>query len=178
MYERFRTSLTRRVAFLIATGCGSGLLRVAPGTWGSLVGVFVVSLVSGQAGISQVGFGERDLLIFWGGVFVVGVWATWIFQRVAGRKDPGEIVIDEVLGMGLSAMFCHGPLELPFAFVIFRFFDVVKIFPARQIDRASKRLSGVSSAIAVQLDDVVAALQTGLVLFLLRKHTNLLSMLG
>lgn len=170
MYERFRTSLSRRVAFLIASGCGAGLLRVAPGTWGSLVGVFVVSLVSH--------FSWPALVIFWGGVFLVGVWSTLVFQRVTGRKDPGEVVIDEVLGMGVSALFCEGALELPFAFVIFRFFDVVKIFPARQMDRASKRWSGVASAVAVQFDDVIAALQTGLVLFLLRKHTHLLHLLG
>jgi len=90
------------------------------------------------------------LTVFLGVVLVVGTWAAGRAERLMGQKDPGAIVIDEVAGMTISLMLAPrnlGAYALAFAF--FRFFDVVKPFPARQ----SQQITG---GVGVMIDDVIA----------------------
>jgi phosphatidylglycerophosphatase A len=94
-----------------------------------------------------------------------------------GVADNQNIVMDEVVGLGLTALFVaredwKGWIA---AFVLFRLFDIVKIPPVRAVDRWSKGSPGKSmnpwiSGFGVMADDVVAGLQGLLVIVLLKKY--------
>ncbi|WP_422366790.1 phosphatidylglycerophosphatase A [Pelagibius sp.] len=131
---------------LLATWFGSGLLPGAPGTWGSL---------------AALPFG---LVILWLGgpialalaaalVFALGLWASAVYQRGLDRKDPGEIVVDEVAGQWLALLpTALDPLGVVLAFVFFRLFDILKPWPASWADRS------LSGAPGIMLDDIFAGL--------------------
>lgn len=107
-------------------------------------------------------FSARGALVFCAVVALVGTWAADRAERVLGGKDPGAIVIDEVAGMTLSVL--AFPLTLPTlaaGFLLFRFFDIVKPFPAG----ASQRMRG---GLGVMMDDVIAGLYALAVLAVLR----------
>jgi phosphatidylglycerophosphatase A len=115
------------VAAVVATGFGSGYSPIAPGTAGSLVGLLLYWPLRGlpvalQAGIVAV-------------AFLVGTAAAASVARRMGVEDPSVVVVDEVVGMWASLLF------LPFTtftaavgFVLFRVMDVIKPYPARQLE--------------------------------------------
>ena len=118
---------------------------MAPGTAGSLVAL---------AALWVIPFSSFSLVLTLVFVILVGVWASSRSERLLGRKDPGQIVIDEVAGMILSVLTLpRTPIVLLAAFVLFRIFDIVKPFPARQ----SQHFPG---GIGVMLDDLVAGAYT------------------
>lgn len=131
-------------ACLLATWFGSGLLPRAPGTWGSLAALpCAVPIV--WAG------GPWALLAAALLLYLPGVWAARHYAAGAGRQDPGEIVIDEVVGQWLALV--PVAFDLPMyavAFLAFRVFDIVKVWPANWVDR---RLPG---GWGIMTDDVVA----------------------
>ncbi len=128
MSQARRAFAAHPVATLLATGLGSGLSPVAPGTAGSLLGLALAwGLVSHVAILaSPVG-----LLMSGLAVGLLGVAVTGPVSRALESEDPGCIVIDEVAGQLVA---CAGVLFVtgaPWwawaaAFVLFRFFDVVK----------------------------------------------------
>jgi phosphatidylglycerophosphatase A len=87
------------------------------------------------------------------GIFFLGVWAASGAEKYFGRVDPGHVVIDEVVGQLLT--FLARPDAswkwLVAGFVLFRIFDVVKPFPARQAERLPRGWG-------IMTDDVVAGL--------------------
>ncbi len=108
-------------------------------------------------------FSTAGLLLFLLSVLVAGTWAAGRAERLIGGKDPGVIVIDEVAGMTIAMLLVPRTIgALAVAFLLFRVFDVVKPFPARQ----SQRLTG---GVGVMIDDVVAGLYALGVLSLLRR---------
>ena len=132
-------------AHFLALGFGAGLAPYAPGTFGTLVAIPIahaLRLLTGDAGFA--------LAIV--ALFAAGVWASAVTGRALGDADSGAIVVDEVVAF-LAILFLVGadPVREAAAFVVFRFFDVVKPPPAREIDRRWK------SGLGVMLDDVVAA---------------------
>ncbi len=133
------------LAGAIATWFGSGLLPGAPGTWGSLAALPFAAVL--------VAFGGWPLLL--GAIIVllgIGIWASERHARRMRRKDPGEIVVDEVVGQWIVLLpWALDPLAYLLGFAAFRFFDVVKPWPVSLADR---RLSG---GLGIMLDDVVAA---------------------
>ena len=138
-----RVSAGDRLAVAVATGFGAGWFPFAPGTLASAITV---------TGLALVPFTQTALVVFFGIVTVVGIWASDHAERVLGAKDPGAIVVDEVAGMTLSVLAVPlTPAVLVVAFVLFRIFDVVKPFPAGR----SQRLRG---GIGVMIDDLVAGL--------------------
>ena len=142
-----------RFFLFLATGGYSGYLPKAPGTWGSAVGVLLWLLI-----------GRLELLPFLtvvGGLFLVGVCCAGAAEKILDRGDPAQVVIDEIVGqlLALTAVPLH-PKAILFAFLLFRFFDILKPFPANWIDR---HLHG---GLGIMLDDVVAGLYTLLVLHL------------
>jgi phosphatidylglycerophosphatase A len=150
-----------RAAIFLATGAGAGYGPVAPGTWGSAVGV-VLYLPLSAAGAA--GYAAACL-----GLLAAGIWAAGQAERAFGRKDDGRIVIDEVVGqlLALSPLLAdpaslRSPIWLVTGFVAFRLFDVWKPGPARWAER---RFSG---GMGVMLDDVVAAAMAALLLVLIR----------
>jgi len=92
-------------------------------------------------------------------LFLLGVKLCGDVSRKLGVHDHGGIVWDEMIGYWLSAAFI--PLQWPWllaAFLLFRFFDIVKPWPIRQLDKK------VSGGFGIMIDDVVAALFTVIIL--------------
>jgi phosphatidylglycerophosphatase A len=149
------------VAIVLATGLGAGYGPIAPGTWGSAVGVaLALPLAAGGAALYAAAL---PLLL------AAGIWAADEAERRFGSEDDGRIVIDEVVGQLIALTPLLGdpaalrsPFWLVTAFVTFRVFDVWKPGPARWAER---RFSGGTG---VMLDDVVAGGFAALVLAILR----------
>lgn len=139
------------ISGFLAFGFGSGLSRFAPGTMGTLVAIpFIFALKA----LGNPGFWVLLLVLFMLGVKLCGD-----VSRKLGVHDHGGIVWDEMVGYWLSAAFV--PLQwhwLLAAFVLFRFFDIVKPWPIRQLDKK------VSGGFGIMIDDVVAALFTVIIL--------------
>ena len=141
---------TRRIAVFIALGFGSGRLPVAPGTWGSLVGLGLAAATMPL----PAAYWPIAPLAATAALYAVGVWSTRIYLATTDRKDPSEVVIDEIAGQYLAsvaALYVNGGLwALALSFVLFRLFDIWKPWPIALFDR------GVG-AYAVMNDDIAAA---------------------
>jgi phosphatidylglycerophosphatase A len=138
--------VTRGVALFVATGAGSGFAPVAPGTFGSALGVAIFVL------FSPVGL--RLFALTWLALLALGVWAAERAERIYG-EDDGRIVIDEVLGqlLTLAPLLFWGGASLAglvTGFVTFRVLDVWKPGPIGWVER---RFEGGAGVVA---DDVVA----------------------
>lgn len=132
-------------AHFIALGFGTGLSPVAPGTVGTLLALPLAALL--RAATGNLGY-----LLAVAVAFAVGVWAAQRTGRDLGVPDHGAIVWDEVAAFLLVLFFVGGdPLRQGLAFLLFRFFDIVKPPPARMIDREWHHGFGVMA------DDMVAA---------------------
>jgi phosphatidylglycerophosphatase A len=132
-------------AHFIALGFGAGLSPVAPGTVGTLVALPLAALLRDFA--SDLGY-----LIALVAAFALGVWAAERTGRDLGLADHPAIVCDEVAAFLLVLFFVGAdPFRQAFAFLLFRLFDIVKLPPARQIDRQWHHGFGVMA------DDIVAA---------------------
>lgn len=134
-------------AHLLAVGFGSGLLKPAPGTWGTLLAVplyYPLSL------LSPVYYGVALLVAFLLGIFLCGRTA-----RDIGAHDHGSIVWDEFVGLWIALAFIPADFRwywVAAGFVFFRFFDIVKPFPISLLDRK------VHGGFGIMLDDVIAGL--------------------
>lgn len=129
---------------LITTWFGSGLSPIAPGTMGSLAALPPAWLLVEAAG--PVG-------LFWGIMAVLGVGfaASHLHMVKTGETDPPSIVIDEVAGQWITLLIAPlDPMAYLAGFLLFRFFDIAKVWPANWIDRS------MPGALGVMLDDVVA----------------------
>lgn len=145
-------------AVVWATAGGVGLLKPAPGTWGSALAVGLALVVLAVCG-SQLG---RGLLIIATVIAVVGsYWAVPRAARWFGRGDPGQIVIDEVVGVWLGVVICPDfllvePLTAVLVVgILFRVFDIAKPGPVGFVES----LHGTTGIMA---DDLVAGLLAGL----------------
>lgn len=139
-----RRVLTDPVHFL-AFGFGTGLAPVAPGTFGSLPALLLGWLTIG-AGL-YVQLATATVLI------VAGIWLCGESSRRLGVHDHGGIVADEIAGMYVTLLLAPPTLAgYLAAFVLFRFFDIVKPWPIRDLDH---RLRG---GLGIMLDDLFAAL--------------------
>jgi len=137
----------------LALGFGSGLAPVAPGTFGSLVGLAIALAVA------PLGFGWY--LAVTALVTVAGIWICGESARRLGVHDHPAIVWDEVAGM-MIAMLAAPPQwwGAPLAFVLFRVLDIAKPWPIREIDH------GMRGGAGIMLDDVVAGLMAALALLI------------
>ena len=152
--KRIRPSLAHP-GVLLATWFGAGYLPKAPGTWGS-VGALPFAWVLVEIG-GLYALGAATLV-----VFVIGLWSSKVYMDKTGAHDPGAIVIDEVVGQWIVLL--AAPLDvLPYAvaFVLFRFFDVLKPWPISWADRH------IGGAMGVMVDDVLAGIAGLAVLYVL-----------
>lgn len=142
---------SRGVALFLASSAYVGYFPIAPGTAGSVVGVFL------DLGLRATGSLWVHAAVILA-VTVAGVWAAGVVEKQLAAKDPSVVVIDEVAGM-LLALYLLPLSWLGYlvGFLVFRLFDIVKPFPARQ----SERLPG---GIGIMVDDLIAGLYTHLVL--------------
>ena len=143
-------------AHLVACGFGSGLSPWAPGTAGTLFAWATYPLL-------QMWMEGLLLQAFLGLCYVVGVVAVQRTGRDLGVVDHGSIVWDEIVPFWLVLFFCPaGWLWQMAAFLVFRFFDIVKPQPVRFFDEKVKNGFGVMA------DDFVAGAYTVLVIVVLQ----------
>lgn len=147
--------LVRHPAHLIACGFGSGLSPFAPGTAGTLFAWFTFPLLRGHFP-DDIWFAGFLVL-----AFLLGISACHITGRNLGVTDHGAIVWDEVVPFWMVLLLtpANGWWQLA-AFLVFRFFDIVKPPPASYFDRQ------VKNGFGVMMDDLVAAGYTVLALAL------------
>jgi len=132
-------------AHFVAFGFGAGLAPFAPGTAGTLV-AFPLWWVLSE------GYGPAALLGIIAALFAIGVWACAITGRHLGVADHGGMVWDEVVAFLLVlAVVPASPGWHAAAFLLFRFFDVVKPSPIRQLEARFK------GGFGVMFDDLLAA---------------------
>ncbi|WP_250490318.1 phosphatidylglycerophosphatase A [Caballeronia sp. INML2] len=142
---------------ILSLGFGSGLSPIAPGTVGTLF-----------AWASFVAFNRHLTVAEWGALivaaFVAGCWFTGFTAKKMGIADPSPVVWDEIVAFWLVLLLVTpatftGQL---WAFIVFRFFDMVKPPPIRYFDRHLK------GGFGIMFDDLVAAFFTLLVIALWR----------
>jgi phosphatidylglycerophosphatase A len=132
-------------AHFISLGFGTGLAPFAPGTFGTLLGLFLTRWLQPITG---------DAVFFVGLAiaFIIGLWAANVTGKALGESDHGAIVWDEVIAMALiTAMLPVAGWQQLWAFVLFRFLDIRKPGPVGWADR------NVKGAFGVMLDDLIAA---------------------
>lgn len=138
----------------LATWFTVGHLPKAPGTFGSIAALPFAWLF--------VWLGGPLLLLLASALtFVFGLWAARLYAAEVGHHDPGAVVVDEVVGQWLTLL--PAPLD-PLAYLLgllaFRFFDILKPWPIGFLDRQ------IAGGFGVMIDDVIAALYGGLLLYL------------
>ena len=139
-------------AHFVALGAGSGLVRFAPGTAGTLVAFPLYALLVVFCTVPQQ-------LVLIALAFAGGIWVCARTGGDLGVADPGAIVWDEIVAFTLVLFFTPaGYGWQAFAFLLFRFFDIVKPPPIRYFDRKLK------SGFGVMFDDLLAAFYTLIVL--------------
>lgn len=137
--------MLRRLARIVAFGFGSGLMRPAPGTWGTLLawGLWAALL-------SQFAAWGVILILVLG--FAYGVWACGTVGEELGYPDHSGMVWDEIIAFWIVlALVPQDLFAQAFAFVLFRFFDVAKPRPIRQLE------SYFPGGLGVMIDDLAAA---------------------
>lgn len=148
-------SLLKSPVHLLALGFGAGLSPKAPGTVGTLVGV------AGYAFIEPLGWRAHGLIVLLAAL--AGIWICGESARRLGVHDHGGIVWDEIVGYWLTMWLAPPGWSWMLAgFVLFRFFDIVKPWPIRVLDRR------VHGGFGIMVDDLVAGVFAALCLQLLR----------
>jgi phosphatidylglycerophosphatase A len=141
---------------LAATGAGVGHLPRFPGTLGTCLAI-PCSLVLNHLAIHTLSGGALALV----GFIALAIWLAGKAAAFLVHKDPQVIVIDEIAGF-LIANFLNQPKlsSVALAFILFRFFDIVKLFPAAQAEE-------LPGGFGIVLDDAVAGVYTFAILQLL-----------
>lgn len=150
-------TLTERLALLWGTGFGTGYSPVASGTVGTLVGIPLYLLLHRVTFVLYgTAVGLALYLTVTALLFLAGVAAATLLEKRFRRKDPGQVVADEVVGYLVAACAIAPSLaSVGITFVLFRIFDIVKPFPARR----SERLPG---GWGIMVDDLWAGLYANL----------------
>jgi phosphatidylglycerophosphatase A len=130
----------------IAFGFGAGLAPKAPGTFGSLVGL------AAAWWLLELPLAWRLVIV--GTVVAGGVWLCGESARRLARHDDQRIVLDEIAGVLLTSLVVaeRSFFALTLVFVFFRFFDILKPWPIRDVDHS------LTGGLGIMLDDVIAAL--------------------
>ena len=148
--------MLRSPSRILAFGLGSGLIRPAPGTWGTMMGWLIWGLL--LAHLSDTGIAVALAVSF--------LYGCLICHRVGkdlGRPDHGGMVWDEMVAIWLVLWFASGSFWIQLlAFGLFRLFDIIKPPPIRFFDGRLKNGFGV------MWDDMLAALYSIAVLAILR----------
>ena len=142
------------VKFLV-TGFYSGKIKYMPGTFGTLVGVLIFQLISFNSLLNNI---FLLLILFFLSLLLLNYSYK---ESIFLNKDDKSIVIDEIFGYLIFMIFFENNLiNLLVGFILFRFFDILKPFPISLIDK------NIKNSFGVMFDDVIAALFSGVGLFL------------
>jgi phosphatidylglycerophosphatase A len=144
-----KTDISGKSALCLSSWFGSGLVPKAPGTFGTFTAVpLVVALWYLD------GFIAGLVLLF---LVLLAVWSAGLSERLLGRIDPPEVVIDEVAGFAVTLFLLPATwVVLILGFVLFRLFDIIKPFPIRFLERR------VKGGIGIVLDDILAGIYANL----------------
>jgi phosphatidylglycerophosphatase A len=149
-------------AWTAATFLGAGFGKPGPGTWGSVAATLLWFTVVRLAHLSpmQTAIASASSALL---ALLIGIPAATIVERESGREDPGHVVLDEVCGqwIALAASPPNWPHVL-LALLLFRAFDIIKPWPARQLER-------LHGGAGIMWDDVAAGVYA-LMVFLLIHH--------
>lgn len=166
--------LADKIAVFIAEGFGIGRMPFAPGTFGTVLGFLWIHLL----------LLPRSVALYCGGILAGFFFAVWIgswAEKVLQAKDPGSIVIDEIMAMPLAflpavVLSATGDTPLPFSaylsgnlillplltFALFRFFDIAKPLGIGRVQK-------IPGGLGLALDDFLAALAAALLLLVYMK---------
>jgi len=140
--------------YFIAFGFGSGLMKTAPGTWGTVAAMPLFLLIND---VSATPYLFLVLLMFF-----LGVWTSHIVSKELGIYDYRGIVWDEIVGYLLTMFMAPAGFSwMLVGFILFRIFDIWKPQPIRFFEQHIKGGWGI------MLDDVIAAIPAWLILQLL-----------
>lgn len=132
------------VSRVLATGFFVGYTPFAPGTAGSILGLFLYWAIPD----SQTGGFVLGIVL----LLLIGVWSAHTVEKATGVEDNQIIVIDEIVGVLVTLMFFEKDIVwLLIGCILFRFFDILKPYPARQAEI-------LPDGWGVMLDDVVAGI--------------------
>ena len=135
----------------IGIGLGSGRSPLAPGTAGSLAAAAIYGLLTLLIPSDNLALQQGMLLALIIAGFPLGVWACGLLST-ADQPDPGRAVWDEFVGMWLACLFLPPTWSwLLAAFILFRLFDILKPWPARQLEN-------LPGGWGIMADDVAAGL--------------------
>jgi phosphatidylglycerophosphatase A len=143
---------------LFATGFGVGFSPIVPGTMGTLIAIPIYYFLSS---ISTPVY-ELTLVT----LFFFSSWIAGQAERYWEKKDDQRIVIDEIMGFLVTMLWVpKSPLFIIAGFFLFRFFDILKPFPIRRLER-------VKAGYGVVLDDVLAGVYANIILQLIYRTMN------
>ena len=138
----------------------SGYFKLWPGTFASVISILIIFPVIKYQLVSK----EIFIYIFFI-IFTISIFFIKKFSLYTNTHDSGKIVIDEFLGIYLIFIFYdliyffNDFITIMLVFIFFRFFDIVKIFPANIIDKK------MNNSLGVLLDDIIASIYTILFIY-------------
>ncbi|MBT8141310.1 MAG: phosphatidylglycerophosphatase A [Gammaproteobacteria bacterium] len=137
----------------LALGFGTGLVPKAPGTAGTLAALPFILLTASQS--------LSIKLLILAIISLLGIWICGKSADLLGVHDHGSIVWDEIAGFYLVMLFAAVSIPaLLIGFALFRFFDIIKPWPIKQLD------AHVHGGLGIMLDDLIAGLFAGAGLYL------------
>jgi phosphatidylglycerophosphatase A len=152
-----KSGFSEKAVLALSTWFGTGLLPIAPGTFGTIAAVPLILALN----ILGIWYSVIALIL----ITAVAVWVSNVSQDLLDRKDPPEVVIDEVAGFLVTMFFLpHTWPALAMGFALFRFFDIIKPYPVKKIE-------GFRGGFGIVMDDLLAGFYANLcvrvILFLL-----------
>ena len=143
------------IARVISTWFGCGYAPAAPGTVGSAAAIAIAWALHSH--VTPIEFGALGLALA-----IPGIWAAGVTAREVKLKDPGLIVVDEVVGqwITLAGATVFNWQSWLLAFALFRIFDIWKPPPVRQLEK-------LAAGLGIVADDAMAGVYAALVLFAL-----------
>src|SRR5689334_6394863 len=143
------------IVTVLSTFFGVGFVRIAPGTVASFVALPLAWLITWKLGVTALCVASLA-------TYVLGVWSCGQYAVRTGVADPSQCVIDEVAGQWFAC--AVAPLSLigfAIAFVLFRFFDITKLWPVS----LGERLPG---GLGIMTDDMIAGALSAVIIAGLR----------
>jgi len=142
-FELFKKAgLLDKLALILSSCFGFGLIPVAQGTFGTLAGI-PLAMALAHAGPMAAAY----LLFFF---VLLSIWTSGRSARALEKDDPAEVVIDETAGLLLTLFLLPATgFNLCLGFILFRLFDILKPFPIRRLEK-------VEGGAGIVLDDLLA----------------------
>lgn len=137
---------------IIGTGFYTGYIPFAPGTFGSIAALLIYYIP---------GFENPFILLPAIFIFIFyGIYVGNKLEKIYG-KDPSQCTIDEMVGMWISLLFLPKKIIISiFAFLIWRALDIIKPFPARNLEK-------LNGGLGIMIDDIVSAVYSLIILHIL-----------